>query len=186
MSSVFGKNIKISIFGQSHSNAVGVSIDGLPAGERIDTEELKGFLKRRAPGQNPWSTPRREEDTPEILSGLVQGVTCGAPLAAIIRNTDTRSSDYRELRDIPRPGHADYTANVKFGGFQDVAGGGHFSARLTAPLCIAGGICLQLLSRRGIEIGAHIQMIGGVYDRAFDPAAVSPEALSEIREKSFP
>ena len=186
MASIFGKNIKISIFGQSHSNAIGVSVDGLPAGEQIDMEELRTFLKRRAPGHNPWSTPRKEEDEPEILSGLVNGVTCGAPFAAIIRNTNTRSNDYREIRDIPRPGHADYTANVKYGGWQDVSGGGHFSARLTAPLCIAGGICLQILHRRGVSIGAHILSIGGVFDRRFDPVNVCEDDFINIRSKEFP
>ena len=156
MASIFGNNLKISIFGQSHAPAVGVVMDGLPAGEPVDLAALGAFLKRRAPGQNPWSTPRKESDEPEILSGLAGGVTCGAPLTAVIRNTDTRSADYRELRDVPRPGHADFTAQVKFGGFQDTAGGGHFSARLTAPLCVAGGICLQLLARRGISVLAHL------------------------------
>ena len=133
MSSQYGKKLKISIFGQSHSPAIGVCIDGLPAGIKIDIDELKAFLKRRAPGQNDISTARAEDDAPEILSGLVENITCGAPLAIIIRNEDARSADYRELRDIPRPSHADFAAHIKYGGFQDVAGGGHFSGRLTAP-----------------------------------------------------
>ena len=186
MASIFGNNLKISIFGQSHAPAVGVVMDGLPAGEPVDLAALGAFLKRRAPGQNPWSTPRKESDEPEILSGLAGGVTCGAPLTAVIRNTDTRSSDYRELRDVPRPGHADYTAQAKFGGFQDTAGGGHFSARLTAPLCVAGGICLQLLARRGISVLAHLYAAGGVMDTPFDPVAVSGETLSALRGRAFP
>jgi chorismate synthase len=172
MSSTYGKHIQISIFGQSHSNAIGVCIDGLPAGEKVDFDQLGAFMQRRAPGRNSYSTSRKEADLPEILSGLVDGVTCGAPLAAIIRNNDTRSSDYREIRDIPRPAHADYTAHIKYGGYQDVAGGGHFSGRLTAPLCIAGGICLQILQRRGIQIAAHIASIGCISDTPFDPVHV--------------
>lgn len=174
MSSVYGEALKVSIFGQSHGPAVGVTIDGLPAGFPIDMEALAAFLRRRSPGRNPYSTPRKEADLPEFLSGLRDGVTCGAPLAAVIRNENTRSGDYAELRDVPRPAHADYTAEVKYGGFQDSAGGGHFSARLTAPLCIAGGICLQILARYGVRVFSHIASIGEIEDRPFDPMA--PEA----------
>jgi chorismate synthase len=116
----------------------------------------------------------------------VDSVTCGAPFAAIIRNTNTRSSDYREIRDIPRPGHADYTANVKYGGWQDVAGGGHFSARLTAPMCIAGGICLQILHRRGVSIGAHILSVGGAFDDSFDPVNVNEDDFALVHGRDFP
>ena len=151
MSSVYTGNLTVSIFGQSHAPAIGVTIDGLPAGFPINLDELQFFLSRRAPGQNAWSTPRREVDAPEVLCGLKNGKTCGAPLTAIIRNTNTRSGDYENLKDVPRPGHADYTAQVKFGGAQDVSGGGHFSGRLTAPLCIAGGVCMQLLEREGVS-----------------------------------
>ena len=161
MSSTYGTNIKISIFGQSHSEAVGVTVDGLPAGIRIDREELQAFMDRRAPGNSKYSTPRKEADRPEFLSGLAGDVTCGAPLTAVIRNTNTRSGDYDDIRDIPRPGHADYTAHVKYGGCEDVSGGGHFSGRLTAPLCIAGGICKQILEKEGIVITAEIKEIGG-------------------------
>ncbi len=145
MSSHYGERLKISIFGQSHSPAIGVSVDGLPEGFALDMDELRAFMRRRAPGQGELATARVEEDMPEVLSGLVNGVTCGAPLAIVIRNTDARSADYREVRDIPRPSHADYAAHMKYGGHQDVAGGGHFSGRLTAPLCAAGGVCLQIL-----------------------------------------
>jgi chorismate synthase len=139
-----------------------VSIDGLPAGIKLDMHELRAFLRRRSPGQNDLVTARAEDDAPEVLSGLVDGATCGAPLAIVIRNTDARSSDYRVLRDIPRPSHADYAAHIKFGGYQDAAGGGHFSGRLTAPLCAAGGICLQILRGLGVTIEARILQIGGV------------------------
>ena len=169
MSSTYGESLKLSIFGQSHGNAIGMTLDGIPAGLAVDTEALQEFLNRRAPGQNDWSTPRKEEDEPEILSGIVDGYTCGAPIAAIIRNTNTRTGDYENLKDVPRPGHADYTAQIKYGGFQDAAGGGHFSGRLTAPLCIAGGLCKQWLDEIGIQIGAHIDFLGGITDSSFDP-----------------
>lgn len=186
MASYLGEHIHVSVFGQSHSPAIGVVVDGLPAGEKVDMEELGRFLKRRAPGQSPTSTPRKEADLPHFVSGLVDDVTCGAPLAALIENTNTRSQDYAQLRDKPRPGHADFTAQVKYGGFQDVAGGGHFSGRLTAPLCIAGGICLQILKRRGIEVAAHIASIAGQADRPFDPMGESVETLEALKRAPFP
>ena len=178
MSSVYTGNLTVAIFGQSHAPAIGVTIDGLPAGLPVDLDALQQFLRRRAPGQNAWSTPRKEADAPEILCGLSNGRTCGAPLTAIIRNTNTRSGDYDNLRDTPRPGHADYTAQMKFSGAQDVAGGGHFSGRLTAPLCIAGGICLQLLETQGVTIRARIVSVGAVTDD-------SP-FLTPVGEKAFP
>lgn len=156
MSSTYGENLKLSIFGQSHGAAIGMTLDGIPAGLPIDEEELQLFLNRRAPGKSEHATSRKEADRPEFLSGIVDGFTCGAPIAAIIRNTNMRSSDYDNLKDTPRPGHADYTAQIKYGGYQDISGGGHFSGRLTAPLCIAGGLCKQWLARKGIRIGAHI------------------------------
>ena len=186
MSSTYGSKLKISIFGQSHSPAIGVSIDGLPAGFAIDFDRLNAFLRRRMPGQGAHSTRRREPDTPEFLSGLVDGITCGAPLAAIIRNTDTLSSDYDQIRDIPRPSHADYTAYVKYGAAHDIRGGGAFSGRLTAPLCVAGGICLQLLGREGINIAAHIAQIGKISDRPFDPVSPGKDEMSALQEAEFP
>lgn len=179
MASQIGEKLKISIFGQSHSEAIGVVIDGLPAGIRIDMEKLSAFLARRAPGSGAHATARVEADAPKFLSGVVNGVTCGCPICAIIENNNTRSKDYEALRDIPRPGHADFAAYVKYGTAHDIRGGGHFSGRLTAPLCIAGGICLQILEEKGIRIGAHASEIAGVSDRRFDP--VSPE-LSMIDE----
>lgn len=169
MSSTYGESLRLSIFGQSHGPAIGMTLDGIPAGLPVDLEKLHSFLQRRAPGQNRFSTPRKEADLPQILSGIVDGFTCGAPIAATIPNSNTRSGDYNNLKDCPRPGHADYTAQVKYGGFQDAAGGGHFSGRLTAPLCIAGGLCKQWLEAMCISIGAHIQLIHGIRDDAFDP-----------------
>ena len=196
MSSTYGEMIRLSIFGQSHGPAIGMTLDGVPAGLPVDTEKLQAFLNRRAPGQHEYATPRREEDKPEFLSGVVDGFTCGAPVAAMIRNTNTRSGDYSELKDRPRPGHADYTAQIKYGGYQDVAGGGHFSGRLTAPLCIAGGLCKQWLEARGIRIAGHISVIAGVADDpvSLDWAApdldsiqtdfpvINPEAGKKMRE----
>ena len=164
MCSTYGENLKLSIFGQSHGAAIGMTLDGIPAGLPIDEEELQLFLNRRAPGKSEHATSRKEADRPEFLSGIVDGFTCGAPIAAIIRNTNMRSSDYDNLKDTPRPGHADYTAQIKYGGYQDISGGGHFSGRLTAPLCIAGGLCKQWLARKGIRIGAHITAIAGIVD----------------------
>ena len=186
MSSYLGKNLHVAIFGQSHSEAIGVTVDGLPAGEAVDLEELDRFLQRRAPGRTDTSTPRKEADKPRILCGLADGVTCGAPLAAVIENTNTRSRDYDKLKDVPRPGHADYTAQVRYGGFQDVRGGGHFSGRLTAPLCVAGGIALQILARRGIQVAAHILRVGEVTDRPFDPMGEQGETLDRVRRAPFP
>ena len=173
MSSTYGDNLRLSIFGQSHGPAIGMTLDGIPAGLPVDLEVLQEFLNRRAPGQNDFSTSRKEEDRPQFLSGILDGFTCGAPIAATIRNKSARSADYANLRDCPRPGHADFTAQVKYGGFQDVAGGGHFSGRLTAPLCIAGGLCKQWLRRMGMEITAQISSIDGIEDEKLDP--VSPE-----------
>lgn len=169
MSSTYGERLKLSIFGQSHGPAIGMTLDGIPAGLPVDTDQLQTFLNRRAPGQNDFSTPRREADKPEFLSGILDGHTCGAPIAAVIHNTNTRSGDYNGLKDCPRPGHADFTAQIKYGGYQDAAGGGHFSGRLTAPLCIAGGLCKQWLANKGIQIGAHLICVGGVTDDPFDP-----------------
>ena len=168
MSSTYGESLKLSIFGQSHGPAVGMVLDGIPAGLPVDLEALQTFLNRRAPGQNDWSTPRKEEDRPEFLSGILDGFTCGAPIATAIYNRNTRSGDYANLKDCPRPGHADYTAQVKYGGFQDAAGGGHFSGRLTAPLCVAGGLCKQWLALNGIVIGGRILSIAGC-DETDDP-----------------
>ncbi|MEG0912636.1 MAG: chorismate synthase [Oscillospiraceae bacterium] len=185
MSSNFGTNIKIQLFGQSHSEEIGVVIDGLPAGERIDMDEVMQFMKRRAPGQNAYSTKRKETDKPQILSGLVDEMTCGAPLCATFKNSDTHSQDYDKLRNIPRPSHADYPAYVKTRGFNDIRGGGHFSARLTAPLTFAGAVCVQLLAKRGIYVGAHIESIGTIKDIRFNAVTVSKSELDTVRQKDF-
>lgn len=186
MSSTYGQRFRFTVFGQSHSPAIGVTIEGLPAGIAIDMERLFAFLRRRAPGSGAMTTARKEADFPRFLSGLVGNVTCGAPLTAVIENTNTRSRDYDNLRDCPRPGHADYPAHVKFGGYQDVSGGGHFSGRLTAPICIAGGICLQILERQGITIAAHILSLEHAADRPFDLCHVDRAQLLALLDKPFP
>ena len=183
MSSMTGKNIKVSVFGQSHSAAIGVVIDGLPAGFTLDMEKIYAFMARRAPGNNAFSTQRKEADKPEIMSGLVDNTTCGAPLCAVIHNTNTRSGDYSNLKDCPRPSHADYAASVRYNSFNDIAGGGHFSGRLTAPLCFAGAVCMQILESRNINIKAHIYSIGNEKDTPFDFISVTD---ADIASKDFP
>ena len=163
MSNSFGNCFKFTIFGQSHAPAIGVCIEGLPSGFEPDMEKLNEFMARRAPGGR-YSTARREADSPEFISGLVNGKTCGAPLTAIIRNNDSRTKDYEYMRTVPRPGHADYTAMVKYGPSRDYAGGGQFSGRLTAPLCVAGGLALQQLENLGVSVSARIKSIGGETD----------------------
>lgn len=178
MSSSYGENLRLTVFGQSHSKAIGMVLEGIPANNEIDTQKLNKFLARRAPGKNKYSTPRQEADVPEFLSGIVDNKTCGAPISAVIYNQNTRSQDYENLKTVPRPSHADYTAQIKYFGAQDVCGGGHFSGRLTAPMCIAGGICLQLLEKEGIQVFARIKSIGNVQDdNEFD---------SSVADKDFP
>lgn len=186
MSSEFGKLLRISIFGQSHGAAVGVVMDGLPAGERIDLQEVEAFLQRRSPGKTELTSTRSESDLPEILSGLVDLTTCGAPLCAVFRNQDVKSADYEQFRRFPRPSHADYPAFLRYHNFQDVRGGGHFSGRLTAPLCFAGAVALQILKRHGITIGGHIASIGSAADRPLSPLLVTAEQLSELQHLQMP
>jgi len=185
MSSRFGEILRVSIFGESHGEAVGVLVEGLPAGEEIDIGRLEAFMARRTPG-GELSTARREPDIPHIVSGLLNGRTTGTPLCAVIENRDARPGDYSRLRDTPRPGHADYPALARYGAGADLRGGGHFSGRLTAPLCAAGAICLQLLERRGVTVGAHIHSIGGAADTPLDPVAVTAEQLAGIGKRPLP
>lgn len=177
MPSTIGTALKVTVFGQSHSAGVGCVMEGLPSGFKVDLDALDAFMARRAPGNAPWTTPRKEADSPRILSGLnPDGRTCGAPLAAVIENTNTRSQDYENTMGVPRPGHADFTAWAKWHGNQDIPGGGHFSGRLTGPLCVAGGICLQWLAAQGIRVSAHVAECAGVADEPFCVADNSPEA----------
>lgn len=176
MASVFGNNIKLSIFGQSHSDAIGISFDGLPCGFKIDMQKLQIFLDRRAPGRNTLTSKRSENDKPEFVSGLFDGKTCGAPIAALIYNEDVKSEDYDDIKDSPRPSHADFTAQCKFRAYQDYRGGGHFSGRLTAPLCVAGGIAIQMLERNGITVKAALET---VYGNSSGIDELIAEAISE-------
>ena len=189
MSSTNGTCLRLSIFGESHGPAIGCVIDGLPAGEAFDLEEIRVQMARRAPGRDATATRRVESDSPRLLSGFLEkdgtARTTGAPLAILIENENQRSGDYRELQILPRPGHADYPGYVRYHGFGDVRGGGHFSGRLTAPLVFAGALCKQLLRRRGVAVGGHIAAIGGVEDRRFDPVAVSAEQLEALSRVPF-
>lgn len=184
MSNIQGEKLKLSIFGQSHGKAIGMTLDGVPAGLPVDLIKLQEFLNRRAPGQHDYDTPRKEEDIPDFLSGITNGYTNGSAITAVIYNHNTRSGDYDNLKNCPRPGHADYTAQIKYGGYQDAAGGGHFSGRLTAPLCIAGGLCKQWLEARNIQIGAHILSIAGIADEPLFLDWVNPDF--QMIQKDFP
>ena len=173
ISSTFGRNIKVTIFGGSHEEKIGCIIEGLPEGAKnFNGERLQQFLDLRAPGSSPFSTPRKEPDKFEVESE--------DPLTLIIRNTNQRSGDYKKLADVPRPGHADYTARIRYGGNLNMAGGGPFSGRMTAPLCIAGGIALQVLEKEGIKIGAHLLQVGEVEDRKFNPVEPEIESVEKL------
>ncbi len=194
MTSSYGENLKLTIFGASHAPEIGMSLDGIPAGKPVDRKALQDFLNRRAPGNFPWSTSRKEEDTPLFRSGLTDHITNGKTITAVIENQNVRRADYEELKYIPRPGHADYTAWIKYGLDFDMSGGGPFSGRMTAPLCIAGGMCKQWLEEMGIRIGAHIVQIGlmeGEYFRLLNPdldkirtdfPTLSREAADQMQE----
>lgn len=169
----FGDNIKIALFGSSHGEEVGVEADGFPAGFHVDLDELQRFLDRRAPGRSLLTSGRREPDVPVFESGMEDGVLNGGTLRAVIKNTSARSSDYEKIADTPRPSHADLTAHIKYGGKVDMAGGGPFSGRMTAPLCIAGGIALQMLKSAGVRVGAHLSSVGKIED---DPFPMEPDA----------
>ena len=193
MSSTWGSNLKISIFGESHSKAIGIVIDGIPAGTVIDRKQLLAFLARRSSRGGKLDTPRIEADQPQLLSGMLPDpqdpnllVACGTPVCAMIENANTQSKDYEQLRSVARPGHADFTGFVRYHGCNDIRGGGHFSGRLTAPLCFAGAIAKQYLRQYGIEVGAHIRSIGSVEDNPFDPVTVSASTLLAVQEKFFP
>lgn len=182
MISRYGEHLKLTIFGTSHGPEIGMSLEGIPTGLPVDTEQLQTFLHRRAPGMNVWSTARKEADIPHFQSGLTDGATNGDLIRAVINNENVHKADYDDLKHIPRPGHADFTAWMKYGLDFDMSGGGPFSGRMTAPLCIAGGLCKQWLEKIGIRIGAHIAWINDIDDNRFDP--VSP-ALDSV-EKDFP
>ena len=174
--------MKYSIFGESHGPAIGVVLEGVPSGLELDMAAIQKELDRRRPGRSPLSTARKEGDAPQILSGVFEGRTTGTPLCAVIENTDTRSADYAAAKDLARPGHADWPAHVRYGGFNDYRGGGHFSGRLTAPLVFAGAVAKQILAQMGVQVGAHISCIYGINDAAMEEW----DSLSTVAQKEFP
>ena len=185
MSSAIGEKIKLSVFGESHGEAIGCVIDGLPAGIKLDFDEIYKDMLRRAPGKDLTSTPRLEKDIPKIISGVLDGVTTGAPLTCVIENTNTKSGDYSNLMTVPRPSHSDYPAYVKYNGFNDIRGGGHFSGRLTAPIVFAGAVAKQVLKEKGVFIGAHIKQIGTACDSLVDYNDITKELVLSLASKSF-
>ena len=186
MSSTWKNNISFTVFGESHGPAIGVCMDNVPPGESIDIDGIYKFMSRRAPKKDGTTTMRKESDIPQIISGWHNGKTTGTPLVAMIANSDQHSQDYNNLSKLARPGHADYTGALRYRGFNDIRGGGHFSGRLTAPLCFAGAVAQQILEKRGIYIGAHISEIHGIKDKAFDPIETSRQDIIDLHEKDFP
>lgn len=186
MSGVWGNKIKYSIFGESHGKAIGITIDGLTPGIKLDLEYIQSEMERRAPGRNELSTPRKEADRFEIVSGYFNGYTTGTPLCALIWNSDTRSKDYDELKNVMRPGHADYSGNAKYSGFNDFRGSGHFSGRITAGLVFAGAVAKQILREKGIIIGSHLYAVSNICDTPFDKVNIDSETLAELLKKKFP
>lgn len=185
MSSQIGNKIKVTVFGESHGSAIGMVMDNPPAGLKLDFDYISAQNKRRAPGNDKTSTPRKEADEPEFLSGVKNGITTGAPIAVSIRNTNTKSGDYENLKYTPRPSHADYAAYVHYNGNNDVSGGGHFSGRLTAPIVTAGAILRLYLKEKGVEIGGHILKIGSVEDDRFDLVNVDANTLKSLSKSNF-
>lgn len=184
--SSWGNKVKISIFGESHGSGIGVVMDGVPSGIKLDMDELLLNMGRRAPGKDKAATPRKEADTPNILSGVLNGVTTGAPICCVIENTNTRSGDYGNLLTKPRPGHADYSGFMRYNGYNDIRGGGHFSGRLTAPLVFAGSVCRQALALEGVKIASHIYSVNTINDTPFNPVDIDGELIKKLNQKSFP
>lgn len=184
MAATFGKLFQVTLFGESHSESIGIVLDGVPAGIALDMEQMEKEMKRRAPGQNQFSTPRAESDMPKLQSGVFEGRTTGTPICAVIPNTNTRSKDYNP--DVLRPSHADFTGMVRYNGYGDYRGGGHFSGRLTAPLVFAGAVAKQVLKECGVEIFAHIQNIGRVTDASFFDASLTAESLKNLQNETLP
>lgn len=182
----FGRNLKLTIFGESHGEAIGIVIDGIPPGTPIDEAQIARDMARRAPGKDPTATSRKEADRVNIVSGLFEGRATGTPLSGLIENRNVRSGDYEQLRTKMRPGHADYAGQIKYEGYNDPRGGGHFSGRLTAPLVFAGSIARQMLAGKGIVIGAHIAAAAGIQDDAFDPVGLTAEELLALQKSGFP
>lgn len=185
MSSAIGNIIRTTVFGESHGPAIGAVMDAPPAGYKISFDEICVQTARRAPGNDPTATKRHEADLPEILSGVQDGFTTGAPLALIIRNSDKRSHNYDNIKVHPRPSHADYAASVRFRGYNDIRGGGNFSGRLTAPLTAAGSIARQILAAHNVTVGGHVLSVGSAADTPFDSVNVTPETLNSLNREYF-
>lgn len=183
--SSFGSKIKLTIFGESHGEGIGAVVDGIPAGVKLDMDKILIQMSRRAPGKDKTATPRVEKDLPKIISGVLNGVTTGAPIACVIENTNTKSGDYSNLLETPRPAHSDYTAFVKYGGNNDIRGGGHFSGRLTAPIVFVGSLIRQILEQKGIFIAAHISSIGSVNDTRFNPVYIPADLIERLNQETF-
>lgn len=186
MSGQWGKKVKYSIFGESHGMGIGITIDGLPPGIKLDMDFISNEMQRRAPGRDEFSTKRSEGDKVEILSGYFNGYTTGTPLCGVIFNENQNSLDYDKLKNIARPGHADFTGKIKYLGFNDYRGGGHFSGRITAPLVFAGAVAKQILFQKGIQIGSHILSIGNVFDSYFDGVNIKNKLIIDVLKKDFP
>lgn len=187
MGQSYGEHLCFRIFGGSHDATIRMTLSGFPKGVLVDPDALQSHMRRRAPGQNAWSTPRREADIPEFLAGLdADGRTNGEQIEVVIKNTDAHSVDYGFVYDTPRPGHADYPALIKYGPDVDLRGGGRFSGRLTSLLCVAGYLSETFLASKGIFIGAHILSLGGVRDKPFDPVKVGTKDFQKIAQSDFP
>lgn len=184
--SMYGNKIKLTVFGESHGNGIGAVLDGIESGHKIDMDKVLVQMARRAPGKDKTATPRVEKDFPNIKSGMLNDTTTGAPICCVIENTNTKSGDYSNLLNAPRPGHSDYTAFVKYGGNNDIRGGGHFSGRLTAPIVFAGSVLRQILEEKGIKIAAHINSIYNIYDKPFDPVNADTELMERLANSTFP
>lgn len=186
MTATWGRRLKVNIFGESHGSHIGITIDGLPSGFTIDMEEIRRQMKRRAPGRDKMSTARKEEDSPEIISGIFEGRTTGAPLTMIIKNKDQRSRDYSKTKDVLRPSHADYSARMRYDGYNDYRGGGHFSGRLTAGLVFAGSIARQILEKKNIHIGSHIRSVMEIEDAKFTKETLDKGVFEELSKERLP
>ncbi len=183
---MLGSRLKLTVFGESHGEGIGLTVENLPSGLRIDMDEIMREMARRAPGKSSLSTARSEADEPRFISGVYKGFTTGTPLCAVIANTNTHSADYTEMEKLARPGHADLTGFARYSGFNDPRGGGHFSGRLTAPIVLIGAILRPFLRDKGIEVGAHITRIGKIADRQFDISKLTPELLCRLRAEELP
>lgn len=185
MSGIYGMNIKMAIYGESHGASIGLVIDGVPPGLQLDLESIEKEMARRAPGKNQLSTQRKESDSFAIQSGFFEGYTTGTPLCVVIKNSDQHSKDYSILKDKMRPGHADYAGFVRYQGFNDYRGGGHFSGRLTAPLVFIGAVAKQALEQAGILVGAHILKIADIKEENFNPLGIEHKKITELAKKDF-